>query len=189
FEVSSSPVISAAKAAAAEDAVPVVRGAALDLKQARLAIRHVPDRPGMAAHVFQLLADRGISVDMIIQSQRCRLVDGLATRDIAFTVAQADAVLAKETLDAVAPQLGCGEIVVDDAIAKVSVVGIGMIQAPGVAARMFKALAAQGINLQMIATSEIKISCVVGEADGVRALQAVHAAFDLAGSQKIVVPV
>jgi aspartate kinase len=188
FDVSSSPVVSAAKAAAAEDAVPVVRGAALDVKQARLAIRHVPDRPGMAAQIFQLLADRGISVDMIIQSQRCRLVDGLATRDIAFTVSQADALLAKETLDAIASQIGCGEIVVDDAIAKVSVVGIGMIQAPGVAARMFKALADQGINLQMIATSEIKISCVVAEADGVKALRAVHAAFDLAGTERVVVP-
>ncbi|HEY9738324.1 MAG TPA: aspartate kinase, partial [Trichocoleus sp.] len=188
FDVSSSPVISAAKAAAAEDVVPVVRGAALDTKQARLAIRHVPDQPGMAAKVFQLLAERGVSVDMIIQSQRCRLVNGLATRDIAFTVAQADAMLAKETLQAAAPQLGCGEIVVDDAIAKVSVVGIGMIQAPGVAARMFRALSEQQINIQMIATSEIKISCVVGESDGVRALQAVHAAFDLAGTQKIVVP-
>ncbi|HEY9877502.1 MAG TPA: aspartate kinase [Leptolyngbyaceae cyanobacterium] len=186
FEVSTSPM--ASLATAAQDSVPVVRGAALDIKQARLAIRHVPDRPGMAAKVFQLLADRGVSVDMIIQSQRCRLVDGLATRDIAFTVAQADAILAKESLEAAAPQLGCGAIVVDDAIAKVSVVGIGMIQSPGVAARMFRALADEGINIQMIATSEIKISCVVGESDGVRALQAVHAAFGLAGSERVIVP-
>lgn len=188
FDVSSSPMVSAVKAAAAAEVVPVVRGAALDLKQARLAIRQVPDRPGMAAQVFQLLAERGISVDMIIQSQRCRLVDGLATRDIAFTVAQGDALLAQEFLQTAAPQLGCGEIVVDSAIAKVSVVGIGMIQAPGVAARMFKALSAQAINIQMIATSEIKISCVVDEADGVRALQAVHSAFELAGSHRVVVP-
>lgn len=188
FDVSSSPVVSAVKAAATAEIVPVVRGAALDLKQARLAIRQVPDRPGMAAQIFQLLAERGISVDMIIQSQRCRLVNGLATRDIAFTVAQSEALLAQEFLQAAAPQLGCGEIMVDSAIAKVSVVGIGMIQAPGVAARMFKALSEQAINIQMIATSEIKISCVVDEADGVRALQAVHSAFELAGSHKIVVP-
>ncbi|MBD3881446.1 aspartate kinase [Phormidium tenue FACHB-886] len=165
-----------------------VRGAALDLKQARLAIRHVPDRPGMAAEIFRLLADHNISVDMIIQSQRCRLVDGVATRDIAFTVPQSDADEACAALRQAAPEVGCGEIVVDRAIAKVSIVGMGMVGQPGVAARMFEALAAERINIQMIATSEIKISCVVDEEDGVRALQAVHAAFGLSGTERVVVP-
>jgi aspartate kinase len=77
---------------------------------------------------------------------------------------------------------------VDEAIAKVSVVGIGMIHAPGVAARMFRALSAENINIQMIATSEIKISCVVAETEGVKALQAVHAAFNLSGTERVVVP-
>jgi aspartate kinase len=167
---------------------PPVRGAALDLKQAQLAIRHVPDRPGMAARIFRHLADRNISVDMIIQSQRCRLVNGLATRDIAFTVAQADAAEAQVFLQQAAAELGYGEVVVDNAIAKVSIVGTGMIGRPGVAARMFDALAKQQINIQMIATSEIKVSCIVAEADGVRALQAVHTAFDLSGNERIVVP-
>ncbi|MGI0485371.1 aspartate kinase [Pantanalinema rosaneae CENA516] len=167
---------------------PPVRGVALDLKQARLAIRHIPDRPGMAAKVFQLLASHNISVDMIIQSQRCRVMQGVTTRDIAFTVAQMDAEAARSALESVASELGFSEIVVDPAIAKVSIVGSGMVNQPGVAARMFEALAKQQINIQMIATSEIKISCLVAEADGVRALQIIHTAFGLSGSQKIQVP-
>jgi aspartate kinase len=186
FEVHSSPL--KALGGAYDSEIPPVRGAALDLKQARLAIRHVPDRPGMAAKVFTLLADRNISVDMIIQSQRCRLIDGTATRDIAFTVAQADADEAKAIFDAAAVDLGCGEVVVDRSIAKVSVVGTGMVGKPGIAAKMFDALAKEKINIQMIATSEIKISCVVSEEDGVRALQAVHKAFELSGTERIVVP-
>lgn len=167
---------------------PPVRGVALDLKQARLAIRHIPDRPGMAAKVFQLLARHNISVDMIIQSQRCRILNGVTTRDIAFTVAQMDADSARSALESVATDLGFSEIVVDPAIAKVSIVGAGMVNQPGVAARMFEALANQQINIQMIATSEIKISCLVAEEDGIRALQIIHTAFGLSGSQKIQVP-
>ncbi|MEL6813274.1 MAG: aspartate kinase [Cyanobacteria bacterium J06598_3] len=168
--------------------MPSVRGAALDLKQAQLAIRYVPDKPGLAARIFQILADRSISVDMIIQSQRSRPHNGQMTRDIACTVAQDDAALAKDVLTAAAADLGCGEVVIDQAIAKVSIVGIGMIYRPGIAAAMFEALAAAGINLQMIATSEIKISCVVEEDKGVEALQVVHAAFGLAGTETVEVP-
>ena len=113
---------------------------------------------------------------------------GQATRDIAFTVAQADAAAARRVVETAAADYGFGEVVVDEAIAKVSVVGIGMMYAPGVAARMFKALSEQNINLQMIATSEIKISCVVNEEEGVRALKAVHAAFGLSGTRAVVVP-
>ncbi|MBW4695651.1 MAG: aspartate kinase [Lyngbya sp. HA4199-MV5] len=160
---------------------PPVRGVALDLNQARLAIRHIPDRPGMAAELFQLLAAQQISVDMIIQSQRCRVINGITTRDIAFTVGQMDAEVACEVLKQAAPKLGCGEIVVDREIAKVSIVGSGMVHQPGTAARMFEALADHQINIQMIATSEIKVSCVVAKADGIQALQLIHAAFNLAG--------
>lgn len=167
---------------------PEVRGAALDQKQAQVAIRHVPDRPGMAARIFKLLSEAGVSVDMIIQSQRCRMVDSLATRDIAFTVAQAEAAQAKTIVEEAAAELGCGDIMVDEEIAKVSVVGMGMINTPGVAARMFDALAKQRINIQMIATSEIKISCLVAETDGVKALKAVHDAFNLSGTESVVVP-
>lgn len=185
FQVNSS---SARLASDSQTPQPLVRGVALDPKQARLAIHHVPDRPGMAGQIFQLLAAQGISVDMIIQSQRSRPVDGLITRDIAFTVAQSDAEAAHQALVAAAPAWGCGEVTVDLAIAKVSIVGMGMVNHPGVAARMFKALSSQGINIQMIATSEIKVSCVVAESEGVRALQAVHAAFELSGQQQIQVP-
>ncbi|NJO41919.1 MAG: aspartate kinase [Cyanobacteria bacterium CRU_2_1] len=163
---------------------PPVRGAALDIKQAQLAIRYVPDRPGMAAKIFRLLADHTISVDMIIQSQRCRLLHGVASRDIACTVAQIDADEAQAILQRAAMELGYGEVTVDRAIAKVSIVGTGMVRRPGIAARMFEALAKQQINIQMIATSEIKISCVVSEEDGVRALQAVHTAFGLSGRDR-----
>ncbi|MEB3212369.1 MAG: aspartate kinase [Leptolyngbyaceae bacterium] len=158
---------------------PPVRGAALDVNQARIAIRHVPDRPGMAALIFRTLANHGISVDTIIQSQRCRLMDSVATRDIAFTVAQNDASTAESVLHTIASDIGTPEIHVDEAIAKVSVVGTGMVGRPGVAATMFKALADQRINIQMITTSEIKISCVVDEESGKQALQAIHAAFRL----------
>ncbi|GAP98690.1 aspartate kinase [Leptolyngbya sp. NIES-2104] len=162
-----------------------VRGVALDLKQARVAVRHIPDRPGMAAKIFQLLASHNISVDMIIQSQRCRMIDGVMTRDIAFTVAQMDAEGARQALEAARSDIGYGEVVVDSAIAKVSIVGSGMVGQPGIAARMFEALFKKEINIQMIATSEIKVSCVVAEDQGVMALQAIHAAFELAGTQRI----
>lgn len=167
---------------------PPVRGVALDLKQARLALLRVPDRPGTAAELFKLLAEHNISVDMIIQSQRCRVINDLYTRDIAFTVAQADAQAARTLLEELASEWGSSEVVVDEAISKVSAVGTGMINHPGVAAMMFAALSKEGINIQMIATSEIKISCVVDQDSGVKALQAIHAAFGLAGSQKITVP-
>ena len=177
-----------AQSASPASPTPPVRGVALDLNQARLAIRQVPDRPGMAAKLFGLLAQHNISVDMIIQSQRCRIINGLPSRDIAFTLAQMDAEAAKTTLEQAAADLGWGEVVVDNAIAKVSIVGAGMVGQPGVAAKMFAALAQQQINIQMIATSEIKISCVVPQEQGVAALQAIHAAFELSDSQTIQVP-
>ena len=167
---------------------PPVCGVALDLNQARLAIRQLPDRPGMAAKLFGLLAQHNISVDMIIQSQRCRVIDGVPRRDIAFTVSRIDGENAKKMLTQVAAELGWGEVVLDSAIAKVSIVGAGMVGQPGVAAKMFAALAQHQINIQMIATSEIKISCVVAQEQGVKALQVIHTAFELAGSEKVVVP-
>ncbi len=193
FQINSSP----ARLAPADEPIPnpqppnsqsPVRGVALDLNQARLAIRYVPDRPGMAAQLFGLLAEQNISVDMIIQSQRCRVIDGTPTRDIAFTVSQADAQAARMALEQAKLEIGWGEILLDPDIAKVSIVGAGMVGQPGVAARMFEALAQHQINIQMITTSEIKISCVVAKEDGVTALQAIHKAFGLAGSKKIEVP-
>jgi len=191
FEIATSPVqlrTAALDTTKIGDRQSPVRGVALDLNQAQLAVLRIPDRPGMAAKIFSLLAQQNISVDMIIQSQRCRIIDGLPTRDIACTVAQGDAEDARQILTAAATEFGWGEVVVEKAIAKVSIVGSEMVGAPGVAARMFAALAQQQINIQMIATSEIKISCVVPQDQGVIALQTIHAAFELAGSQKIEVP-
>ncbi|MBD2579965.1 aspartate kinase [Oscillatoria sp. FACHB-1406] len=168
---------------------PLVRGVALDLNQARLALRRIPDVPGMAAKIFGVLAQKNISVDMIIQSQRCRIIDDTPTRDLACTVARADAETACNALRDLAELWDWGEVVVDPHVAKVSIVGAGMVGHPGVAARMFEALAQQGINLQMIATSEIKVSCVVAEEEGVKALQVIHQAFNLAGKETVEVPV
>jgi len=189
FEINTSPFqLARTKNKSLPSSLPPVRGVALDLNQARLAMRHVTDRPGMAAQLFGLLADENISVDMIIQSQRCRVIDGIPTRDIAFTVSQADAQAAKTALEQASDLLGWGEILLDPDIAKVSIVGAGMAGQPGVATRMFEALAQHEINIQMITTSEIKISCVVAQEQGVLALQAIHQAFGLAGSKKIQVP-
>ncbi len=175
FEISTSTTANPTSATTA----PPVRGVALDLNQARLAVRQVPDRPGLAAELFGILAAHNISMDTIIQSQRTAIVNGVAVRDIACTVAQPDAVDAQRVLAAAAARLGCGEVAIDETIAKVSVVGAGMLGKPGVAAQMFNALATAGINIQMIATSEIRISCVVAQEQGVDALKTVHRAFGL----------
>lgn len=183
FDVELSPNPVAPKAVAIS---PPVRGVALDTKQAQIAIRHVKDRPGMAASIFGVLAEHNISVDTIIQSQRCRIVAGMPTRDIAFTVAQGDAEAACLALNTLSD--GFDDVIVDEDIAKVSIVGAGMVGQPGVAAKFFEALANETINIKMIATSEIKISCVVPKDEGAKALQAVHRAFNLAGMQTIEVP-
>jgi len=185
FQVSNSP---AQLASTLAPLPPPVRGVALDVNQARIAIRHIPDRPGLAAQIFGILAAKNISVDMIIQSQRSRPMSGVITRDIAFTVAQMDASAARAALEQAAPELGYGEVTLDSVIAKVSIVGMGMLGRPGIAAHMFKALAEQQINIQMIATSEIKVSCVVAESEAVTALRAIHAAFNLSGQQRVEVP-
>ncbi len=159
-----------------------VRGVALDTQQARLAVLSVPDRPGMASRIFQRLAQAGVTVDMIIQSQR-----GTTTNDIAFTVPKSSLKTAQLILRQAATDLNCGAIKVAPQIAKVSIVGAGMEYSPGVAARMFSALAEAEINIEMISTSEIKVSCVVSEAQGLLALKSVHDAFGLTG--EIPVPI
>ncbi len=186
FEIHSSSL--APLKPAGQIAPPPVRGVALDREQAQLAIRHVPDRPGMAARIFTLLAEAQVSVDMIIQSQRCRRVNGIDTRDIAFTVTQGDIGLAQTALADLVEQMGCAVLEITPTVAKVSVVGAGMVNASGVAARMFEALAAAQINIQMIATSEIKISCLVDETLGTEALKVIHKAFALEGTDLVEVP-
>ncbi len=183
FEIDSSPVQYGGNIT--EDSGSLARGVALDSNLARLAIRHVSDRPGMAAEIFGTLAEYNVSVDTIIQSQRCRIVNGIPTRDIAFTVKRSDGDRAKIALESLATKIGCGEILLDTEIAKVSIVGAAMVGQPGIAARFFGAIAEANINIQMITTSEIKISCVVAKEDGVAALQAVHRAFGLAAEKSV----
>lgn len=151
-----------------------VSGVALDMNQAKLAALEVPDKPGVAANIFGALAENQISVDMIIQSIR-----GEATNDIAFTVAKEDLKKAVGVLENLSKSWGIGRIVYDENIAKVSIVGAGMIGRPGIAAKMFDALGHKGINIQMISTSEIKVSCVIAKEKGREAVEAIHQSFKL----------
>ncbi len=151
-----------------------VSGVAIDESQARIAITGVPDKPGIAAAVFETLAKKNISVDMIIQSTS---KDG--TNEIAFTVDKDNVEEAKSVSGQIAKDLSAKEVTIDTNIAKVSIVGAGMIGRPGIAATMFKALADSSINIQMISTSEIKVSCVVDIKDGDKAVKAIHKVFEL----------
>lgn len=160
-----------------------VRGVALDLNQARLAVRQVPDRPGIAASLLQHLADCRICVDMIIQSQSSQDFN-----EIAFTVPIGDVDMAATYLSQAASELGCGEVVSDRNLAKVSIVGTGMMRATGVAAKMFSALAQSNINIEMIATSEIKVSCAISKNVAETALKVIHQAFELECDRVISVP-
>lgn len=168
--------------------LPPVRGVALDLKRAQVGIRHIPDRPGMAAQIFMALADHNISVDMIIQSQRCRIIEDIPRRDIAFTIAENDIHTTRTVLEKLAVKLGLGEVVINEEVAKVSIVGSGMVGHPGVAAKFFDALSKEKINIEMIATSEIKVSCIVSQTDAVKALKCIHETFGLAGKEVVNVP-
>jgi aspartate kinase len=160
---------------------PAVRGVALDREQAQVVVRRVPDRPGAAAAICRALADAGISLDAIVQSERTHQeADGLS-RDMSFTLRREEFPAAEQALLAVLRHWPGALVEAGAAIARVSAVGAGMACTAGTAARMFRALADAGINIELIATSEIRTSCVVPEADGVRALQAVHAAFGLGG--------
>lgn len=152
-----------------------VSGVAADLTQVRLAILKVPDLPGIAANVFGRLAQANVSVDMIIQSIHAQN----KTNDIAFTVSQSELFEAVKTLEEVKNELGAEQILIDEDIAKVSIVGAGMIDRPGIAADMFAALAEAKINIKMIATSEIKISCLVEKERAHDAVRAIHTKFHL----------
>ncbi len=154
--------------------VRTVTGVTHDVDVARITVADVPDVPGAAWRLFSALADRHVNVDMIV---RAASREGRA--DISFTVTGADAPVAEETARAVALEIGCGKVEAVGGVAKVSVVGAGMASNPGVAAKVFGALAAEGINVQMISTSEIKISCVVFAEEIERAVRALHSAFDL----------
>jgi aspartate kinase len=151
-----------------------VRGLAHDRNVAKVTLVEVPDKPGVAASVFQPLADAGINVDMIVQN----IGHGGAT-DLSFTIPRVELAKAKRILDPVARELGFREMTTDSSVAKVSIVGAGIQNAPGYAARMFAALAAAGVNIEMISTSEIRITTIIAEDALETAVRALHEAFEL----------
>lgn len=160
-----------------------VAGVASDLSQIRIVICEVPDKPGNAAKIFEALSKDDVSVDMIIQSYG-RSDD---TNDIAFTVDASDYDKTMSIVKNVIKEIGASGVLVDEDIAKVSIVGAGMVDRPGIAASMFKALAESGINIKMISTSEIKISCLVEKNQSNAAIAALHTAFNLDAQEMAVV--
>jgi aspartate kinase len=153
----------------------IISGIAHDTSEAKVTIRRVPDRPGIAARVFRPLADEGVNVDMIVQNAS----DERGHTDIFFTLPKDDLGRAKPILDAISEEIGAQGIETDTDIAKVSLVGAGMKSNPGVAADMFKALGDANINIEILSTSSIRISCVVRAGDVERAVTAIHDTFGL----------
>ncbi|HUY21489.1 MAG TPA: aspartate kinase [Acidimicrobiales bacterium] len=153
----------------------VVTAVTHDISEAKVTVTGVPDKPGIAARLFRALADCEVNVDTIVQNMSLH-----GTTDISFTVPKTDLATSLEVAQRLVPEIGAGEVLADDGIAKVSLVGAGMRSHPGVSAAMFETLAAAGINIEMISTSSIRISCVV-RADRVEeAVRLLHQAFALA---------
>jgi aspartate kinase len=151
-----------------------VRGIAHDLDVAKITLRHVPDRPGVAAEIFEPLAAAHLSVDTIVQN-----ASEANLTDLTFTIAKVDLARARTTVDQIAKAIGAKEVVADERMGKVSIVGTGIQSAPGYAARMFRTLSDAGINIEMISTSEIRITCIVPEDRVADAVRALHKAFEL----------
>ena len=153
-----------------------VAGVAADLSQVIVVVCDIPDTPGEAATLFGSLAKENVSVDMIIQSYARKTSN---TNDIAFTINSDDLPRAMEVLEKVKAKLNAADIKIDDNIAKVSIIGAGMIDRPGIASTMFQTLADNDINIRMISTSEIKISCLINKDDAQNAVKALHSIFNL----------
>lgn len=153
----------------------VIRGVSLDKNQAKVTIVGVPDKPGVAARVFNALADSAINVDMIVQNVSSNA--GSPATDISFTVDKPDLLKASRVIEGLKAEIGYRESTSDEKIGKLSIVGVGMRSHSGVAAKMFQTLATEGVNIDMISTSEIKISVIIDIAKGETAMRAVHKAF------------
>lgn len=153
-----------------------VTGVAADSSQVRVVVCEVPDTPGEAATLFSSLAEKNVSVDMIIQSYARKTSK---TNDIAFTISKEDLPKALEVLEDVKRKLSAADVQIDENISKVSIIGAGMIDRPGIASTMFETLANAGINIKMISTSEIKISCLINKEDANAAVKALHEVFSL----------
>jgi aspartate kinase len=152
----------------------IISGVTHDISEAKLTLIGVPDRPGVAARVFRALADAGVNIDMIVQN-----VSSQGLTDISFTLPKSDLAVAEPILEAGCKDVDAAGWTRDSDVAKVSLIGAGMRSHPGVAADMFEALADAGINIEIISTSSIRISCVVRATDVERAVQAVHDKFQL----------
>jgi aspartate kinase len=152
----------------------LVSGVALDRHEAKVSIRDVPDAPGMAAKIFGALDERAISVDLIVQNPA---VNGKT--DLTFTVAQADLLKTQDVVKGIVKTIKAGAIEVDADVAKISIVGVGMRTHSGVAARMFKTLSGEGINILAISTSEIRVSCLIPTRYAELAVRSLHSAFGL----------
>jgi aspartate kinase len=151
-----------------------VRGLAQDRSVAKVTLVEVPDRPGIAHAVFNALAEAGINVETIVQN-----VGHHRTTDLSFTVRRGDVASAKRILEPIAREVGLREMTIDSSMAKVSIVSAGIQKVPGYAARMFGALAEAGVNIEMISTSERRITCIIAEDDVKIALKALEKAFDV----------
>ena len=152
----------------------LVSGIAFNRDEAQITVAGVPDEPGVAYRILGRVAEANIEVDVIIQN-----VAADNTTDFTFTVGRADMGRAEQVLRTTAAEVGAREVRSDSKIAKVSIVGVGMRSHAGVARTMFQLLASENINIQMITTSEIKISCIISREDGPKALQVVHDAFEM----------
>jgi aspartate kinase len=152
----------------------VISGVTHDTSEAKITITNVPDRPGVAAQVFRALADEAVNVDMIVQN-----VSTEGHTDISFTVPHADLGRTLKVMEKMVPDVGATGFTHDAGVGRVSLVGAGMKSHPGVAAQMFETLADENVNIEMISTSTIRISCVVQESDVERAVLALHRAFEL----------
>jgi aspartate kinase len=162
---------------------PIISGVVTDTSEAKVTVRKVPDRPGISAALFEQLAESNVNVDMIVQNTS---TDG--NTDISFTVPKADMKVAQGIVESVAKEIGAAGIAQDDSIAKISLVGAGMKTSPGIAAKMFRTLADNDVNIEMISTSTIRISVVVAAADLEKAARSLHTAFGLDSGQSYSAP-
>jgi aspartate kinase len=155
---------------------PIIAGVAHDRSEAKITVVGVPDKVGEAARIFEALAQAQINIDMIVQN-----ISAAATSltDISFTLPRADGQTAMSALAALRDEIGYDSLLYDDQIGKVSLIGAGMRSHPGVTAKFFTALASAGVNIEMISTSEIRISVIVKETQVDEAVAAAHSAFDL----------
>ena len=162
---------------------PIISGVVTDVSEAKVTVRKVPDRPGISASLFEPLAQSNVNVDMIVQN-----VSSDGTTDISFTVPKADLKVAQGIVEKVAADIGALGISTDESIAKISLVGAGMKTSPGIAAKMFRTLADNGVNIEMISTSTIRISVVVPAVDLEKAARSLHTAFGLDSGQSYSAP-